>query len=312
MDTKTTVANPNVARRDAASVIEPRRRNAEMLAEIGRLVRQARAKRGMKRKTLARASDTSERYIAQIEKGDGNPTVLVLDAIARALGLDLLDLLPLGTADETKLALIERARRLPAGQVAAALRLIEAEAWTGRPVQRARRISLVGLRGAGKSTLGAALAARLGCPFVELDKVVEREYGAPVSSLFEVYGQSTFRRYERKCLERIVAENEQVVVATAGGIVADEQTLAQLLESTHAIWLKASPNDHMQRVLGQGDFRPMAHNREAMADLVAILDARESEYGRAHAQLDTSDKSIEDCAAELERIAERLCGVSQT
>lgn len=306
MDTKTNIANPGTAPSEAA-VIEPRRRNAEMLAEIGRLVRQARAKRAMKRKTLARASETSERYIAQIEKGDGNPTVLVLDAIARALGLELLDLLPLGTADETKLTLIERARRLPASQAAAALRLLETEAWTNGPVRRARRISLIGLRGAGKSTLGAALADRLGCSFVELDKVVEREYGAPVSSLFEVYGQSTFRRYERKCLERIVADNDQIVIATAGGIVADEQTFAQLLESTHAIWLKASPNDHMRRVMDQGDFRPMARNREAMTDLVAILGAREAEYGRAHAQLDTSEKSIEDCVAELERIVERLC-----
>ncbi len=306
MDTKTNIANPSTTPNESAA-IEPRRRNAEMLAEIGRLVRQARAKRAMKRKALARASETSERYIAQIEKGDGNPTVLVLDAIARALGLDLLDLLPLGTADETKLALIERARRLPASQAAAALRLLEAEAWTDGPVRRARRVSLIGLRGAGKSTLGAALADRLGCAFVELDKVVEREYGAPVSSLFEVYGQSTFRRYERKCLERIVADNDRIVIATAGGIVSDEQTFAQLLESTHAVWLKASPNDHMRRVMDQGDFRPMARNREAMTDLVAILDAREAEYGRAHAQLDTSEKSIEDCVAELERISEQLC-----
>lgn len=292
--------------RGVAALIEPRRHNADMLAEIGRLMRQARAKRGMKRKTLARISETSERYLAQIEKGEGNPTVLVLDAVARALGLDLFDLLPLGVADKAKLALFERARRLPATQVEAALRYLDSRGAGGASARRDRRISLIGLRGAGKSTLGAALAKRLDHPFIELDKVVEGEYGAPAAELFEVYGQTTFRRYERECLERIVADNSMAVIATAGGIVADERTFAELLETTHVVWLRASPVDHMRRVIEQGDFRPMARNREAMADLVAILDARESEYGRAHAELETSGKSVGACVEELVRIVERL------
>jgi XRE family aerobic/anaerobic benzoate catabolism transcriptional regulator len=171
---------------------------------------------------------------------------------------------------------------------------------------RAHRIALVGLRGAGKSTLGAALAEKLNVPFIEIDKMIEREHGAPVATLFEVYGQGTFRRYERECLTRIVASHESAVIATAGGIVADDRTFAQLLDQTHVIWLQASPADHMRRVMEQGDFRPMAHNRDAMNDLVAILDARSADYGRAHARLDTAGKSVEVCVEELEKIAEGL------
>src|SRR5437764_2161970 len=136
--------------------------------------------------------------------------------------------------------------------------------------------------------------------------MIEREHGAPVATLFEVYGQGTFRRYERECLQRIVAGHESAVIATAGGLVADDETFAQLLEQTHVIWLQASPADHMRRVMEQGDFRPMAHNRDAMNDLVAILDARAADYGRAHARLDTAGKDVEVCLGELVKIAEGL------
>lgn len=293
----------------AAETAAPEGRG-DMSAEVGRLVRQARAKRGMKRKTLARLSDTSERYLAQIEKGDGNPTILVLDSIARGLGLELFDLLPLGVAEQSKLALVERIRRMSETQVAALARMLERGSAHEPTGLRARRVALIGLRGAGKSTLGSALAERLKCPFVELDKMIEGEYGAPVAALFEVYGQATFRRYERECLERIVATSPQVVIATAGGLVADERTFGYLLERSHVIWLRASPADHMRRVMEQGDFRPMARNREAMTDLVSILSAREAEYGRAHAQLDTSGRSVEDSAEALARIAEDLFGAT--
>ncbi len=281
---------------------------AEMLAEIGRLVRQARAKRGMKRKTLARQSNTSERYLAQIEKGEGNPTILVLDAIARGLDIDVFELLPLGVADQAKLALVDRVRRMSRAQVDALLHSIDGAGTARASAARARRIALIGLRGAGKSTLGAALADRLGCSFVELDKEIERDHGAPVASLFEVYGQATFRRYERECLERTIGEHAEAVIAVSGGVVADERTFARLLEATHVVWLKASPGDHMRRVMEQGDFRPMGRNREAMADLVAILKAREAEYGRAHAQLDTSAKTIEQCVEELVQIVRETVG----
>lgn len=264
---------------DALAEKPARAENSALLAEIGVRVRTERAKRGVTRKTLAQQCQTSERYLAQIEIGEANPSVLVLDSIARALDLDPVDLMP-----------PPRARAAP-GQHAGG---------------RARRITLIGLRGGGKSTLGAALAKRLGCPFVEIDKMIEQQHGAPVATLFDVYGHTAFRRYERECLAGIVDSHVSVVIATAGGIVADDETFAHLLDETHAVWLQATPSDHMRRVIEQGDFRPMEHNRDAMKDLVAILDARKADYGRAHARLDTSGKSIEACVDELVGIAEGL------
>jgi XRE family aerobic/anaerobic benzoate catabolism transcriptional regulator len=143
-------------------------------------------------------------------------------------------------------------------------------------------------------------------PFIELDKIIERDHGAPVSTLFEVYGQGTFRRYERDALTRVIADNPAAVIATAGGIAADETTFAQLLYQTHVVWVQAPPAEHMRRVREQGDFRPMSHNPSAMNDLVAILNARAPVYGRAHARLDTSGKSVVACLEELVGIAERL------
>jgi XRE family aerobic/anaerobic benzoate catabolism transcriptional regulator len=171
---------------------------------------------------------------------------------------------------------------------------------------RGKRIALVGLRGAGKSTLGAMLAERLNMHFIELDKIIEQEHGAPVATLFDVYGQATFRRYERETLTRLVATNWAAVIATAGGIVADESSFAQLLEQTHVVWLQASPTEHMRRVMEQGDFRPMEHNEDAMNDLIAILDARAADYGHAHARIDTSGRTPESCVNELARIAGEL------
>lgn len=253
--------------------------SSSLLAEIGARVRSERAKRGMTRKMLAAQCLTSERYLAQIELGGGNPSVLVLDAIARAFDLDPVELMP-----------APRMRHVPAPRAGG----------------RARRIALIGLRGAGKSTLGAALAARLGSTFIELDRMIESEHGAPTATLFEVYGQATFRRYERECLTHIAADHEAAVVATAGGIVADETTFSQLLGQAHVIWLTATPADHMRRVMEQGDFRPMARNRAAMDDLVAILDARKADYGRAHARVETSGKTVEQCVEELTLTANRL------
>ena len=277
-----------------------------LLTEIGAIVRKARAKRGMTRKTLAALSQTSERYLAQIEGGEGNPTVLVLESVAQGLGLTLFDLLPLAEGDGARARLARRLRRLSDGQVQAVARFLDTGEADSAAGARGRRIALVGLRGAGKTTLGSALAARLGCPFVELDKLIERDHGAGVAMLFEVYGQATFRRYEREALTRVVASHDAAVIATAGGIVADEDTYGLLRATTHVVWLKASPAEHMSRVMEQGDFRPMGRNREAMADLIAILEAREAEYGRAHAELDTSGRAAQECVEELARTAERL------
>lgn len=293
---------------DAGAASSPR---SPLLTDIGRILRQARAKRGMTRKTLAALSRTSERYLAQIEGGEGNPTILVLDAVAQGLGLTLLDLLPLSDGDGGRVRLANRLRRLSEAEIGAVTRFLDngtaaTSSAAGAADRRGRRISLIGLRGAGKTTLGSGLAARLGCPFIELDKLIERQHGADVSMLFEVYGQATFRRYEREALDTVVASHEAAVIATAGGIVADEDTFALLRATTHVVWLKASPPEHMTRVMEQGDFRPMGRNREAMKDLIAILEAREAEYGRAEAELDTSGRCPQACLDELADMAERL------
>jgi XRE family aerobic/anaerobic benzoate catabolism transcriptional regulator len=163
-------------------------------------------------------------------------------------------------------------------------------------------IALIGLRGAGKSTLGRMLARQLGWPFIELDRRVEDEYGASIPDLIEMAGTATFRRHERSALERVIAEHDAAVITTAGGIVASPESYALLLRRTHTVWIKARPQEHMSRVMAQGDFRPMAQNRQAMADLVAILEARRADYARAEAELDTTGVTVEQSFAKLLQI----------
>ena len=232
--------------------------------------------------------------------------MLVLDAVAQGLGVALFDLLPLSNGNGARAGLARRLRRLSEAELQAVDRFLDSGVADPAAGARGRRIALVGLRGAGKTTLGSALAARLNCPFIELDKLIERDHGAGVPMLFEVYGQGTFRRYEREALEKVVAANDAAVIATAGGIVADEGNFALLRATTHVVWLKATPAEHMRRVMAQGDFRPMGKSREALADLIAIMEAREPEYGRAHAELDTGGRPVEACLDELAATAERL------
>jgi XRE family aerobic/anaerobic benzoate catabolism transcriptional regulator len=260
----------------------------------------------MTRRQLAHGSGASERYLAQIESGQGNPSVIILKSIAEALDVPVVELLPRSNGRAAAMThILDLLGRVPATELPAIAELIEARAVGETKANRARRIALVGLRGAGKSTLGQKLAHSLGCPFIELDRLVEQDYGARIPDLIEIAGLATFRRYERACLERVIAENETAVIATAGGIVANPETYALLLRHTHAIWIKARPDEHMRRVMEQGDFRPMAQNREAMADLVAILDARSADYARAQAELDTSGATVEQSFAKLRQIAER-------
>jgi XRE family aerobic/anaerobic benzoate catabolism transcriptional regulator len=275
-------------------------------AEIGRLVRLSRAKLGMTRRQLAQDSGASERYLAQIESGQGNPSVIILRSIADALDVPIVELLPRSNGGTAAMAhILDLLARIPPAELPMVAELIERYAARDVARDRARRIALVGLRGAGKSTLGRKLADTLDCPFIELDRLVEQDYGARIPDLIEMAGQATFRRYERTCLERVIDQNQSAVIATAGGIVSNAETYALLLRRTHTVWIKARPDEHMGRVMEQGDFRPMAQNREAMADLVAILDARRADYARASAELDTSDDTIDASFAKLQAIVQR-------
>ncbi|WP_332812213.1 shikimate kinase [Sphingomonas sp.] len=285
---------------------QPRAEIAEGGAgEVGQRLRAARAKAGLTRRQLATLSATSERYLAHIEAGTANPTVGVLAALAGALELAVADLLPLGGERSAIRAEAAAAlRRLPEVRLPAVLETLQQPAPYDQ--SKARRLVLVGLRGAGKSSLGTALAERLGVPFIELSKEVERAYGGEMRFLIEFGGPGALRRYEHKAWEEVVARHEAAVIATPGGIVADTGLYDRILQSAHSVWLEASPDEHMSRVMAQGDFRPMASNRNAMDDLKAILAARSPDYARAEARLDTSAQDFDATVDCLERLAVEL------
>ena len=272
------------------------------LFRLGERVKEARARRGMTRKILARDSGVSERYLAQLESGQGNISIVLLRALARALDLPLETIVrdgPEPTVDLVHLrAFLER---LGPGEVAEARRLLEGRFGAVDAGRRRDRIALIGLRGAGKSTLGARLAERLGRPFIELDREIERASGLSLAEIFDLYGQGGFRRLERQALDRVLAAQPRFVLATGGSIVSEAPTFAELLLGCYTVWVRARPAEHMQRVVAQGDLRPMADNAEAMADLERILAGREALYRKADAQVDTAGRGIDESVAELER-----------
>ena len=271
-----------------------------LAAPLGARLRTLRAARGMSRRILARDSAVSERYLAELENGRANPSIGVLARIGLAIGVDIAELFTSPSRDAAT-ALLER---LGPEDRAAAGALLERH--FGRAADKAERIALVGLRGAGKTTLGRLLAERLGWPFVELTREIERDYGADVAEILALAGQPGLRRQEYRALGRLVEERERAVIAAPGGIVAEAASLDLLLARTHTVWLTAAPEEHMARVAAQGDRRPMADNPEAMADLRTILAARSPDYARADARLDTSGRPLEDCLDDLERTARRM------
>jgi XRE family aerobic/anaerobic benzoate catabolism transcriptional regulator len=256
-------------------------------------VRKARARRGMTRKQLARDSGVSERYLAQIEGGKGNISVLVLCQLAKALNVSIDALLLEGPEPPVELVhTVEFLRRLSIDELKLARHMLLYQFGGVDPAARHRRIALIGLRGAGKSTLGAALAECLEMPFLELDRLIEQESGLTLHLIFDFRGQAGFRELERKCLEAVLERYPSFVLATGGSLVSEVGTFERLLTSCFTVWLRASPEEHMQRVIEQGDMRPMANNRDAMRDLKRILGEREELYSRADIQVDTSGQTI--------------------
>lgn len=268
---------------------------SDYLKLLGERVRETRARRGMTRKILARDSGVSERYLAQLETGQGNVSILLLRQIAQALDTPLQALVLDGPEPPVDLVhTTEFLRRLPATELIAARRLL-VEHFGGVDLEARRgRIALIGLRGAGKSTLGAMLADRLEMPFLELDRLIEQESGVSLSVIFDLYGQSGFRRLERRVLDQIIERYPRFVLATGGSLVSEPATFERLLTMCFTVWLRATPEEHMQRVIAQGDMRPMADNRESMSDLRRILDVREPLYRKADATINTSGGTVKE------------------
>jgi XRE family aerobic/anaerobic benzoate catabolism transcriptional regulator len=278
-----------------------RTEEAGLLRALGERVREARARRGLTRRMLSRDSGVSERHIAQLESGQGNISILLLAQIGSALGVPVADLLRPADEEPAELALIQQfLRRMPPQRLARVRQQLLREHGNG-VAERRKRIALIGLRGAGKSTLGAALAEDLRLPFVELDREVEREAGTGLSEIFLLYGQQGYRRYELRCLEKTLESHERCVIATGGSIVSEPATYDLLLSTCYTVWLKAQPEEHMSRVIAQGNTRPMAGNAQAMDDLRRILDSRSMFYSQADALVDTAGRTPKQSLKELKR-----------
>ncbi|WP_024509143.1 helix-turn-helix transcriptional regulator [Bradyrhizobium sp. ARR65] len=268
------------------------------LEQLGQRVRTMRALRGMSRKVLAKVSGISERYIAQLESGKGNVSIVLLRRVSNAMGAHLEDLIPSADPAPDWQVIRDLLRKASPGQIAQAKDVLTGGSGAAhRPSFSG--IALIGLRGAGKSTLGRMLAKKIGWNFVELNKEIERENGLSVAEIIALYGQEGFRRLEQTALQHLLARGEPMVLATGGGIVSEPLTFDLILSSFYTVWLKAEPEEHMGRVRKQGDLRPMADDRSAMAELRNILRSREPLYARAAAVVDTAGLSVDAAAAKL-------------
>jgi XRE family aerobic/anaerobic benzoate catabolism transcriptional regulator len=274
--------------------------DAAYLRAIGERLRTIRARRGMSRRLLAEQCGVSERYIIRMESGTGNASLLVMRAVARGLGVTPVDIMAERTDEDTPLHRL--VARLTPDEALQAHALLARHFSARGDALRDRRIALIGLRGAGKSTLGRRLAAARGAAFHELDQLIARDAGTTIGAIFEQRGQGDFRRLERAALDRLLAGTDAAVIAAGGSIVATAATYERLLRACRTVWLRAAPEEHMQRVIDQGDLRPMAQSRTAMDDLRAILASREPLYARADHVLDTSGKTADESFDELLRL----------
>jgi len=269
------------------------------LEQLGQRVRNMRALRGMSRKVLAKVSGISERYIAQLESGKGNVSIVLLRRVSGAMGAHVEDLIPSSDPVPDWPVIRDLLRQASPAQIAQAREVLAGGTTSAHKRPAFSGIALIGLRGAGKSTLGKRLAERIRWKFVELNKEIERQNGLSVAEIINLYGQEGFRRMEQSALGQLLARKELMVLATGGGIVSEPLTFDLILSSFYTIWVKAEPEEHMARVRGQGDLRPMAEDPSAMAELRNILLSREPLYARANAVVDTAGLSVDAAAARL-------------
>lgn len=257
----------------------------------------------MTRKQVSQEADVSERHLAQLESGEGNISVVLLQRIAGALRVPIASLFAKQAEERAEKSpekkMIQRfLEELPEHRLEDVVSRLTREFGQEEKIRK-MRIALIGMRGAGKSTLGKLLAKEIGKHFVELDSEIEKDTGMPLSEIFSLYGQSGFRAIEKRTLERVLKENERAVISVGGGVVSERETFDFLLSHCYTVWIKAQPEEHMSRVAAQGDFRPMAANKQAMEDLRRILEAREPQYRKADLLLDTSGTSVEESFAKL-------------
>jgi XRE family transcriptional regulator, aerobic/anaerobic benzoate catabolism transcriptional regulator len=280
-------------------------REHSVLDRLAERVRTVRNGRGMSRKVLAHHAQVSERYLAQLEAGKGNISIMLLWRIAHALGVPVAALVEERERPLDAVLLENLLERLSPEQWADARSVLLARFGGSPGAKRRDRIALIGLRGGGKSTIGAPLARRLGAPFVELDQEIEATSGMQLAQMFEMFGQETFRRAERQALEATLQTHDKFVLATGGGLVTEPGTFELLLASCLTVWVRADPDAHMSRVIAQGDLRPMADSARAMDDLLAILKSREPLYATADVILDTSGKTVNESVEELAQLVAR-------
>ncbi|MFM7532333.1 MAG: helix-turn-helix transcriptional regulator [Rubrivivax sp.] len=283
------------------------------LVALGERVRALRARRGMTRKATAQLAEVSERHLANLEYGVGNASILVLQQVAHALQCPVAELIGDVTTSTPEWLML---RELLEGRDENTLRRVRVTVGQmlgtgGSSEARSPRIALIGLRGAGKSTLGRMLAEDLGFPFVELSREIEQFAGCSAAEIQALYGQNAYRRYERRALEETIQIQSEAVIATPGGLVSDAATFNLLLAHCTTVWLQAEPEDHMRRVVAQGDMRPMAASREAMDDLKAILAGRAAFYSKADFRVATSARSLPESFAELRRIVREALQLPQ-
>ena len=271
---------------------------------MGAKVRAGRASLGLTRKQFAAKAGVSERYLNELENGASNASIAIIVKVAGALSQTPASLMgeqdpKLAQPMPPELRALFTAMTLPEQQAL----LPVAVTWLAERRRASKGVALLGLRGAGKSSLGKMLAAHHGVPLISVTREIERRAGMRINEIFNLGGPEAYRAMENEVIADLVAREGKIVLETAGGIAGNSEMMAMILARFKTVWLKASPEDHLARVAGQGDTRPTQGNPKAVEHLKALLVAREPEYARADTMIDTSGRSIEDCFADLKTIA---------